>query len=155
MSRSMEYSMKNIIGVAFLAILPVACGSVVPTAPDMPASGNTPQASAAVRASSDRNQPVCPMDPRVVGLDLKVIRRAEHEVTVRVEPLLMGGNDQAPACVVPTWSVKPLGRGVGIAAGADRQEATLRAVAGSYVITAFVENGSKAGLFASLDVSMR
>jgi hypothetical protein len=147
--------MKKIIGMAFLAILPVACASVVPTAPDLAAPAAAPNASAAVGASSDRNQPTCTMDPRVVGLDLKVIRRAEREVTVRVEPLLVGGNDQAPACVVPIWTVKPIGRGVGIAAGADRQEATLRAVAGSYVITAFVENGSKMGLFASLEVSMK
>ena len=147
--------MKKIIGIAFLAILPVACGSVVPTGPDMPASATAPKSAATAPAPVDRNQPTCETDARVVGLDLKVVRRDAQGVTVRVEPLMFVGNDGKPACVVPVWSVKPLARGVGITAGADRQEATLRAPRGSYVITAFVENGSKGGLSASLEVTIR
>jgi hypothetical protein len=150
--------MKKIIGLAVLATMPVACGTV-PTAPEV-MLGAVPSVEAPLAASGrGRAIPVgCAAEPdwaSVAGITLDVVRVDKTSVTVRAELLLIG--DMAPTpCFNPTFSVNSIGRSGGgtLTSGWDRQEATLSGPGGTYTVTAFTKTDQKAGLTASLPVEL-
>ena len=150
--------MKKILGLAVLATMPMACGTV-PTAPEV-ALGAAPSVEGSLAASGrGRNVPSgCTTDPdwaSVVGITLDVLRVDKGSVTVRAELLLIG--DRAPTpCFNPVFSVNSIGRSGGgtLTSGWDRQEATLTGPGGKYTITAFTKTDQRKGLTASLEVEL-
>jgi hypothetical protein len=150
--------MKKILGLAVLATIPVACGTV-PTAPEV-MLGAVPSAEAPLAASGRGRAvpPGCTTDPdwaSVAGITLNVTRVDKTSVTVRAELLVIG--DMAPTpCFTPTFSVNSIGRsGDGIlTSGRDRQEATLSGPAGTYSVTAFTKTDQRAGLRANLLIEL-
>jgi hypothetical protein len=149
--------MKKIFGLAVLATMPVACGTV-PTAPEA-MLGAVPSVEAPLAASGrGRAIPVgCSTEPNwssVVGITLDVVRVDKTSVTVRAELLVIADMSPTP-CFNPTFSVNSVGRiGGTLTSGWDRQEATLSGPGGKYTVTAFTKTDQKAGLSASLQVEL-
>jgi hypothetical protein len=150
--------MKKILGLAVLATMPVACGTV-PTAPEV-MLGAVPSVEAPLAASGRGRAvpPGCTTEPdwaSVRGIGLNVVRVDKTSVTVRAELLVIG--DMAPTpCFNPTFSVNSIDRRGGgiVTSGWDRQEATLTGPAGTYSITAFTKTDQRAGLSANLSVEL-
>jgi hypothetical protein len=150
--------MKKILGLAVLATMPVACGTV-PTAPEV-MLGAVPPVEASVAASGRVRAvpPGCATEPNwasVQGITLNVVRVDKTSVSVRAELLVLG--DMAPTpCFTPTFSVNSIDRGDGgiLTTGRDRQEVTLTGPAGAYSVTAFTKTDQRAGLTANLLVEL-
>jgi hypothetical protein len=149
--------MKKLIGLAVLASVPVACGTI-PSTPDVAAVG-TPSVEASFAASGRGGRTIEPgcvaSDPSIIrGLTLNVARVGKTSVTVRAEPLVLGGQSPRP-CINPTFTVTPAGRGIVLAPELDSQEVTLSAPAGTYLVTATLASNDRAGLSARLLVQVR
>jgi hypothetical protein len=141
--------MRRVFGVAVLAAVPIACGTV-PTLPT--ASSPDEVATAETFAASGRIAPICSEKAdwsSVKGVVVRVARRDRGSVTVRTDLLIIGSNGPTP-CYTPVFSVKPSGRGILLQPGANPREATLRAPTGSYEITAIAEGPVKPAHTGSL-----
>jgi hypothetical protein len=131
--------MKKVFALAILATVPVACGTV-PTAPDVPSLA-TPSADASFAASGRGGTigPICSSRPadfaEVHGVTLNVVQTGRGFVTVRAELLVLGSQAPSP-CFSPVFSVQPSGRGIVLGGSWDRQQVTLTAPAGAYLVTA-------------------
>ncbi|MET0556019.1 MAG: hypothetical protein ABW221_23470 [Vicinamibacteria bacterium] len=149
--------MKKVLGLAVLAAMPVACGTV-PTAPETSFDA-VPSAESAFTASG-RGRAVpsaCPTEQdwsSVVGITLDVVRVGKTSVTMRAELLLLSDMSPTP-CFTPVFTVASVGRtGATLTSGRDRQEATLTGPAGKYTVTVFTETSQRTGLTARLQVEL-
>jgi hypothetical protein len=150
-----ELDMKKLIGLAVLAAVPVACGTV-PTAPDMDAAVR-PSSEAAFAASGRGRtiEPSCQVDPdwsAIQGVVLNVTRQSKDSVTVRAELMVVSDVGPTP-CFNPVFTVKPSGRGITLASGKDPREVTLTAPGGFYLITATSQD-QRAGMSGSITVDL-
>jgi len=151
--------MKKILGLAVLAAMPMACGTV-PTAPEVMLDAAAPSADASFAASGRGRAvpPGCTTEPdwaSIAGITLNAVRNDKTSVTVRAELLVIGDMGPTP-CFTPTFSVNSFGRTGGgiLTTGWDRQEATLSGPGGIYTVTAFAKTDQRAGLTASLQVEL-
>ena len=149
--------MKKIFGLAVLATMPMACGTV-PTAPEA-MLGAVPSVEAPLAASGRGRAvpPGCTTEPdwaSVVGITLDVVRVDKTSVTVRAELLVIGDMGPTP-CFNPIFSVNSIGRRrrhpherLG-SPGSDAQRTR-----GTYTVTAFAKTDQRKGLTASLQVEL-
>jgi hypothetical protein len=144
--------MKRLLGLVVLSTFPVACGTGIPTGPEMSPLA-TPTENASLAASA-RVPAGCTLSPRVTGITASLVSTGKGWVTVRADALAFGSAGDSAFCIRPTWTVKPSTRRIQFVTERDPQAVTLQGQAGVYEIQAFVPNGTKGGFTASLMVEV-
>jgi hypothetical protein len=140
--------MKKLFGVMILAGFPVACGSTLPSAPDMAEAPATAQDAGAASLAKGRGPaPVPPAtcdstDSRIDGIRVSITSETRRSVTLRADAVVLD-SDRLTPCFTPRWTFSPLRRGATLSVGWDAQTATLTGPAGRYEVqaTAYTSGG--------------
>lgn len=141
--------MKRLFAVTILAVLPVACGTTLPSTPDV--AENTTVDNASVSSLANRPAPgprptpaplpaegcaASDTDVPLDGIQVSILSEGARSVTLRADAVILNSDRPAP-CFVPAWSVGSFGRGVTLTVDKeDPQVATLTAPSGRYVVQA-------------------
>src|SRR4029450_9381903 len=144
-----ENAMKKLFGVMFLAGLPMACGSSMPSAPDAVSSGALGGGTVPAAPARTRTDPT-----PIKGIQVSVVRTAPGYVRVQAVGLVLGSNNAPPVCMSPTWTVTPQDRDITITADFDSRNARLLAPGGEYVVAAEIVNGTNRVIRGSLTVKV-
>jgi hypothetical protein len=146
--------MKKLFGVMILAAMPVACGTTNPNAPEAAASPTGGESAFSASALGSRTTPApAPCSP-VTHVTVNVVDRQPGIAYFSVDATSMSGDNTAPPCGRPTWTVTPAGRGVRITGSETRNVAYLEAPRGTYVVSASYP-GLPRPVFGSATVSFR
>jgi hypothetical protein len=136
--------MKKLFGVMILAGMPVACGTAVPSAPDL--SQVIPSEADGTVVASGRGRtpsPICSQEA-IVAMVVSVVQRGSGYAVLHAEPVLSDADPvtigSGPVCFQPVWSVKPTQPVVVDEPGSP--DYTLIAPAGTYTVTATVPGAS-------------
>ncbi len=136
--------MKKLFGVIALACLPVACGSTLPSGPDVSAA---PDVSNDASVSSLRRAvptpPAC--DSNLPdAIQLSVTSDDTHVVTIEATPVL-NGDRPTPPCFAPAWSLESAQGDASLKVSIDGLSATLAGPAGTYEVVASVGSARALG----------
>ena len=130
----------KLLAVAMVAVLPVACGSYSPTAPEV----GLESSEAGFVSAQGRQLPPAPSVPcSAKSIELRLIRATTVAATYR-DGL---GNVITAGCAAPTWTVTPTGR---MSPSSSGFEAKLTAATGTYIVVA-----SGYDVWSSIGVSVR
>lgn len=147
--------MKKLFGLVILAGVPVACGTGLPSTPDLASTVVTSSDSATVSSqATGRSAPTCGntlVDEPIEALKVSVVAMTRGQAVVRAEAV----NEKlipVDLCFAPVWTASE--RAVRFFPSTDPRVVTIQAPAGQYKVTATVPTGER-GISASTLVTIR